>query len=177
MPTVIHAELKLTDCSGELWLNGIPLPGQPARRPVFEFSVPVNHLLVTGMNDFALWVDVDGKPSENKALRRAPPNPAAVAVARLVAYDVGVMAAPENGKVLATFEYRGATNPRPPTGASPRPRASAASPWTSASPSGPGPGRRRPSSRSTTSRCVRPWPSCARSTPPSSPATRGASST
>jgi len=103
----IHAELELTECSGELWLNGIPLPGQPSRRPTFEISVPVNHLLVTGRNELELWVDVDGKPSESHRPRHAPASPAAIAVARLVAYAPGVMASPENGRVLAVLEYRG----------------------------------------------------------------------
>jgi hypothetical protein len=111
MGSVIHAELELTACSGELWLNGVPLPGLPMRRPTFEMSVCVDHLLVTGMNDLELWVDVDGtRPSESHTPRTSPPNPAAVAVARLVAYDPGVLASPENGKVLATFEYRGAAD-------------------------------------------------------------------
>src|SRR5262245_6903737 len=107
MPRSIHAELELTDCSGELWVNGIPIPGLPMRRPSFEVSVPFQHALVTGMNELELWVDVLGKPSENKTPRRAPARPTAHAVARLVAYDPGVQAAPENGEVLATLEWHG----------------------------------------------------------------------
>jgi hypothetical protein len=103
----IHAELELTDCSGELWVNGIPIPGESRRRPGYEVSVPIQHNLVTGMNTLDLWVDVEGKPSENKTPRHALPNLTAIAVARLVEYPIGVMAAPENGKVLTTLTYKG----------------------------------------------------------------------
>jgi hypothetical protein len=108
VPASIHAELELTDCSGELWVNGIPIPSLPIRRPSFEVSVPCQHALISGMNQLELWVDVDGKPHENKAPRKAPPRPTARAIARLVAYEPGVQAAPENGEVLATLEYDGA---------------------------------------------------------------------
>lgn len=107
MARSIHAELELTDCSGELWVNGIPVPSLPVHRPSFEISVPIQHALVTGMNQIELWVDVDGKPHENKTPRKSPPRPTAQAIARLVAYEPGVQAAPENGDVLATLEYEG----------------------------------------------------------------------
>jgi hypothetical protein len=108
MAQQIHAELELTDCSAELRVNGIPIPGCPARRPSFEVSVPVHHCLVSGMNQLELFVDIEGKPSESLAPRKAAPRPTAIAIARLVAYEVGVIAAPENGRVLTTLEYRGA---------------------------------------------------------------------
>lgn len=108
MARSIHAELELTDCSGELWVNGIPIPGLPVRRPSFEISVPFQHAVISGMNQLELWVDVEGKPSRNKEPRRSPPRPTAHAIARLVAYEPGVQAAPENGEVLARLEYRGA---------------------------------------------------------------------
>lgn len=111
MARQIHAELELTDCSGELWVNGLPVPGQPAPRPSFEVSVPIHHALVSGMNALELWVDVAGKPSENRTPRQAPPTPTAVAVARLVAYDAGSIATPANGEVLVTLPYRGADDP------------------------------------------------------------------
>jgi len=111
MPRAIHAELELTDCSGELWLNDVPLPSLPVRRPTFEISVPVHHLLVSGMNELVLWVDVEGTPLDNKAPRREAARPTAQAVARLVAYETGVMASPENGQVLCTLAYRGADAP------------------------------------------------------------------
>lgn len=107
MAQSIHAELELTDCSGELWVNGIPLPGLPIHRPSFEVSVPIQHALVTGMNQLELWVDVEGGPRENKVPRKAPLRPSARAVARLVAYEPGVQATPENGTLLATLEYQG----------------------------------------------------------------------
>lgn len=108
MVQAIHAELELTDCSGELWVNGIPIPGAPRRRPVYEISVPIQHALVSGMNTLELWVDVDGSPTQNHTPRKAPPRSTAIAVARLVAYEIGVIGAPENGRVLAQVQYRGA---------------------------------------------------------------------
>ena len=108
MTQQIHAELELTDCSAELRLNGIPIPGCPKRRPSFEVSVPVHHLLVSGMNELELFIDLDGKPSESLLPRRSRPRPTSIAVARLVVYETGTIASPENGKVLTTLEYHGA---------------------------------------------------------------------
>jgi hypothetical protein len=108
MPTQIHAELELTDCSAELRVNDIPLPALPARRPTFELSVPVNHLLVPGANELTLYVDIEGKPSEILKPREEPPRDGARAIVRLVEYEVGVMGSPENGRVLGAMEYRGA---------------------------------------------------------------------
>lgn len=103
----IHAELELTGCSGELCVNGIPVPGLHERRPTFEVSVPVQHSLVTGKNTLELWVDVEGKPNEYRTKRRQKADGGAVAIGRLVAYPIGVIGAPENGRVLASIEYRG----------------------------------------------------------------------
>jgi hypothetical protein len=108
MTTAIHVELELTECSGELWLNGFPLPSLPQKRPMFEVSVPMHQALVTGMNDLEMWVDVRGGPNDNKQPRRVPPNPAAKAIARVVEYPVGAQADPTEGKVLATMTYEGA---------------------------------------------------------------------
>ena len=93
------------------------------------------------MNELELWVDVEGEPQGQP--RPAPPtrDPAAVAVARLVAYAAGVMRLPRErqGPRHLRVPRRRPTTP-------PRPRASAASRSTSACPSAPGPGRGRPSS-------------------------------
>jgi hypothetical protein len=103
----INAELELTDCSGELWINGIPIEGQQTRRPLFEVSVGVHHLLVPGTNTLELWVDVEGIPRDYLRPRDAPPREKAHAVGRLVRYPAGVIANPDNGQVLAEIEYRG----------------------------------------------------------------------
>ncbi|MFO0614737.1 MAG: hypothetical protein U0414_19275 [Polyangiaceae bacterium] len=103
----INAELELTDCSGELWINGIPIEGQQTRRPLFEVSVGVHHLLVPGTNTLELWVDVEGIPRDYLRPRDAPAREKAHAVGRLVRYPAGVMANPDNGQVLAEIEYRG----------------------------------------------------------------------
>lgn len=103
----INAELELTDCSGELWINGIPIEGLQSRRPTFEVSIGVHHHLVPGVNTLELYVDVDGIPRDYLRPRESPPREKAHAVGRLVRYAAGVMANPDNGQLLAEIEYRG----------------------------------------------------------------------
>lgn len=103
----INAELELTDCSGELWINGIPIEGLQSRRPMFEVSIGVHHYLVPGVNTLQLWIDVDGIPRDYLRERESPPREKAHAVGRLVRYAAGVMANPDNGQLLAEIEYRG----------------------------------------------------------------------
>lgn len=108
---VLHAEIELEACSGEVTFNGIPVVTLPEALPSFTQSVPVNPLVVAGLNALELAVDLDPEaPSVCRRARRSSPSSAARAVARLVRYPLepGTFASPEMGDVLLRLEWSAA---------------------------------------------------------------------
>jgi hypothetical protein len=110
---VLHAEIELEACSGEVTVNGIPVVTLPEALPSFMQSVPVNPLVVAGLNALELAVGLDPEaPSVSRRARRNSPSlsSAARAVARLVRYPLepGTFASPEMGDVLVRLEWSAA---------------------------------------------------------------------
>lgn len=109
--SVVHVEIELTECSGEVVVNGVPAVTCPEALPSFTQSIPVNPLVVPGMNALELAVDLYAEAPSlcRRARRRALPTQAR-AVARLVRYSLtkGTFASPEQGEILARLEWSGA---------------------------------------------------------------------
>lgn len=108
---VIHAEIELEHCSGEICVNGIPVLSCPEVMPSFSQSVPVNQLVVPGLNVIELAVDLDLEaPSVCRRARRGELVPEARAAARLVRYALTpkTFASPEEGDVLASVSFHAA---------------------------------------------------------------------
>jgi hypothetical protein len=104
---VIHAEVEARQCTADLYVNGVPIPGVRHRQVFEKFSFPVHHWIVAGKNELTLAVDVDGSPSESLAPRKEKARKNAQAVGRFVEYEEGVIATPSEGRVLAQVSYSG----------------------------------------------------------------------
>ncbi len=95
---MIHAELKIDDCSAELWLNGIPLQRLEPDRS-HNISIPAHLYLLDGQNKLEMVVNPGPIPSH----ARQGVSPASFkgwATARLAAYEVGEFTGDENAEVL-----------------------------------------------------------------------------
>ncbi len=104
---VIYAEVEARSCTADLYVNGVPIPGV-RRRTIFEkFGVSIQQWIVSDKNELTLVVDVEGSPSTNTAPREEKPRSDAQATGRFVEYEEGVIASPDNGRVLGQVTYLG----------------------------------------------------------------------
>lgn len=105
----IHAEIDLAFCSGEVCINGIPVvTWQHESLDSFVQSIQVNPFVVPGLNTFELAIHIDKtSPSLSRRARQYTPNPAAVAIGRLVRYRLEpfLELKPQNGEVLANLTW------------------------------------------------------------------------
>jgi hypothetical protein len=111
--TIVLAQLEVSDCSAELWLNGIPL--MRLAPPMMHIqNLAVEQYLIPGTNTLELVIEPGVRPSlARKELREVAFRPMA-ATGRLIRFPEGVPGTVEYGELLceARFSWLDATPDR-----------------------------------------------------------------
>ncbi len=105
--TILHAQLEVTDCTAELWVNGVPairIVASPTRIPIE--SLAVAQLLIPGTNLIELLVEPGPTPSLARTEKRILPFKKMKASARLIRFRDGSSGLPEDGDILAETFFR-----------------------------------------------------------------------
>lgn len=109
---VIHAEIELTRCTAELYVNGIPLRRKSHPGDRFA-SLAAHQYLIGGDNRLELLVEPGPTPSRARAVEeRTRAMPGSAAIARIVRYEAGGFANHEEGEVLAEVKWEGEADTR-----------------------------------------------------------------
>ena len=104
---IIHAELKIDDCSAELWLNGIPLQ-RLTPNGSHNISIPAHLYLLDGQN--TLEIVVNPGPIPSRAMEAiASSIPKGFALARLAAYEVGDFTGDPKAQILLEVSWDSTT--------------------------------------------------------------------
>jgi hypothetical protein len=104
--SVVYAEMSLTNCRAELYLNGIPV-GRRQAGQLPEFSVSVQQFLIDGKNLLELVINPDSTPSLARSGSADSVMAGGRAEARLVRYPEGVYPGDPQGKVLIKVSWGG----------------------------------------------------------------------
>ncbi|HTJ84551.1 MAG TPA: hypothetical protein VL400_22685 [Polyangiaceae bacterium] len=105
--TVIHAQLEVSECTAELYVNGVPVTRiafSPTRIPIE--NVAVMQLLVPGTNTIEIVVEPGSTPSRARDEKREEPFRKMHAIGRLIRFGEGVPGLVEHGDLLAEVAFR-----------------------------------------------------------------------
>ncbi|MCZ6643284.1 MAG: hypothetical protein O7F71_17045 [Gammaproteobacteria bacterium] len=106
--SVIHAEAIVTGCKAELYVNQIPVTRIDPDQQDFV-SMPVQQLLVDGVNSVELLLEPGLEPSRSRAPAEPKETEGMRALARLVRYPDGAFPDDESGTVIMTRSWEGAS--------------------------------------------------------------------
>jgi len=105
--TIIHAQLEVSECTAELYLNGVPVTrivASPTRIPIE--NVAVMQLLVPGTNLLEIVVEPGPKPSLARTAKREQSFRKMSAAGRLIRFKEGVPGLVEHGDLLTEVNFR-----------------------------------------------------------------------
>ena len=103
---MIHAELKVKNCSAEMYINGIPLRKRQAPDSLY-FTMPIHEYLVDGVNKVWLVINPGPTPSESLTKKREMLSRGMGAEAQLVRYPIGVFTNDPSGETLCKVSWIG----------------------------------------------------------------------
>lgn len=112
--TVVHVEIEMDHCYGEVCVNGIPIFTNVVALHPFRQSIQVNPFVVPNLNVLELAVDIDPQgPSVSRRVREKKAPTGASATARLLRFPLqpGLPASAEHGEVLAMVRWTEAEDP------------------------------------------------------------------
>lgn len=102
--TIVLAQLEVSDCSAELYLNGIPLMRlAPPQIPIQNIAVEQH--LVPGFNTLELLVEPGSRPSLDRAEQKTLAFRPMTAVGRLIRFPDGVPGKVEYGELLGEVRF------------------------------------------------------------------------
>lgn len=105
--SVIHAQLEVSGCTAEFWLNGVPvtrIDRTPGRVPIE--NVAVMQLLVPGTNMLEIVVEPGSTPSVARTEKRELPFEKMSAVGRLIRFEEGASGLVEEGHLITEVVFR-----------------------------------------------------------------------
>lgn len=105
--SIIHAQLEISGCTAELWLNGVPvmrLDQTPGRVPIQNFAVM--QLLVPGTNMLEIVVEPGSTPSVGRTEKRELMFSKMWATGRLIRFEEGASGLVEEGHLLTEVNFR-----------------------------------------------------------------------
>jgi len=103
MNKMIHAEMRLSNCSAELYINDIPI--KKSDTPFI--SIPVHEYLVDGENTVALVIEPGRTPAQARIIGTEKDPEGMVATMRLAKYPVGEFTEDESAQVLVSRTWNG----------------------------------------------------------------------
>ena len=105
--SIIHAQLEVSDCTAELWLNDIPLmriDTSPGRIPIE--NIAVMQYLVPGTNLLEIVVEPGSTPSVARTERHELPLKKMSAIGRLIRFQEGASGLVAEGDLLAEVRFQ-----------------------------------------------------------------------
>jgi hypothetical protein len=105
----IFVQFILRRVSGEVCVNGIPVFSVPTDPGETDHTLPINGLVLAGLNQVELVLDIEGSPSTCRTRRRKKAEPEAAALIRVLRFPGGqtVMPVPNPANVVAVREWHG----------------------------------------------------------------------
>lgn len=105
--TILMAQLEVSKCTAELYLNDIPLLRLTPKNLPVE-NVAVEEFALAGTNTLEILVEPGDRPSLARSPRRSDDRTPMRAVARLLRFAAGAPGTAEHGDLLAQVEFQGA---------------------------------------------------------------------
>jgi hypothetical protein len=105
----IFVQFVLRRVSGEVCVNGIPVFSVPEDPGETDHTLPINALVVSGLNQVELVLDIEGTPSTCRQRRKKKADPEAAALIRVLRFPGGqtVMPMPSPNSIVAFREWYG----------------------------------------------------------------------
>ncbi len=109
-PTIVLAQLKIDNCTAELYLNGVPLMRLLPDRMTIQ-NIPAEEFLLPGKNTLEILVEPGNRPSLARSESRSIPFQPMHAIGRLIRFPDGVPGTVEHGELIAEtiFDWPAAT--------------------------------------------------------------------
>ncbi len=105
----IFVQFVLRRVSGEVCVNGVPVFSVPEDPGETDHTLPINGLVVPGLNQVELVLGIEGTPSTCRQRRQKKAEPEAAALIRVLKFPGGqtVMPLPNPQNVVAVREWYG----------------------------------------------------------------------
>lgn len=106
----LFVQFYLQNVTGEVRVNGVPVHSVPEPLEATDQTIPVNGLVIAGMNSVDLVLDIEGSPSVSTYRRQQKANKDAMAMIRVLRFpsDGGpVFAMPIPSNIVAYREWLG----------------------------------------------------------------------